>query len=213
MHYLIDGHNLIGKIHDISLDDPDDEVKLVLRLRSWTAQRRKRRVTVIFDGGIPGGKNVKLSTPSVKVVFASNGQTADALLKARIAKVKHPGEHTLVTSDNAVVEAAQARRMPVIKSETFGNRLKPRIEEETAATDDTPQVSEEEVAHWLDLFGPVPEREPAPKPPKKKKGKSKTRAAQRKKAFEQRDWSQAKNDDVKLSDEDVADWLDLFGSD
>ncbi len=34
MHYLIDGHNLIAQISDISLDDPDDEAKLVLRLEA-----------------------------------------------------------------------------------------------------------------------------------------------------------------------------------
>lgn len=211
MHYLIDGHNLIGKMPDISLDDPDDEVQLILRLRSWTAQRKKRRVTVIFDGGMPGGKNVKLSTSSVRVVFASEGQIADALLVARILKAKNPAEFTLVSSDNKILEVAQSKRMPTIKSDTFGMKLKPRTSEPSpTSSDDQPQVSEEEVAQWLDLFGPVPERKPAPKPTKKKK--STRKAAERKKAFEQKDWSQAKTDDVKLSDDDVSEWLDLFGN-
>ena len=52
MHYLIDGHNLIGALPDISLEDPDDEVKLILVLRSWAVARRRREVTVIFDGGL-----------------------------------------------------------------------------------------------------------------------------------------------------------------
>jgi S-adenosylhomocysteine hydrolase len=32
MPYMIDGHNLIGKLPDISLDDPNDEALLVQKL-------------------------------------------------------------------------------------------------------------------------------------------------------------------------------------
>lgn len=214
MHYLIDGHNLIAKMPDISLDDPDDEVKLVLRLRSWAAQRKKRRVTVIFDGGMPGGKDVKLSTPSVKVVFAQEGRTADALLITRIYKAKNAPEFTVVSSDNQILNAAQKRRMPLIKSDNFASKLG-RDEEDsrviTAVSEDDPHVSHEEVAEWLDLFGPVPERKAMAKAIKKKKKTSKPTPAQRKKAFEKKDWSGAKREDVSLSEEDVSDWLDLFG--
>jgi len=33
MPYLIDGHNLIAQMPGFSLSDPDDEARLVLRLR------------------------------------------------------------------------------------------------------------------------------------------------------------------------------------
>ena len=42
MHYLIDGHNLIAHLADIDLEDPNDEVKLVLMMRGWAAAGRKR---------------------------------------------------------------------------------------------------------------------------------------------------------------------------
>ena len=54
MPILIDGHNLIGRLPDLRLDDPDDEAKLVLRLRAYAARTRKR-ITVVFDQGLPGG--------------------------------------------------------------------------------------------------------------------------------------------------------------
>lgn len=211
MHYLIDGHNLIGKMTDISLSDPDDEVKLVLRLRSWTSQRKKRQVTVIFDGGIPGGKEVRMSTPDVRVHFASEGKTADSSLINRIQKIKTPGEYTVVSSDNQILEAAKARRMPVMKSEKFAMRLgQLTVEEqvETAVEDDSMKVSEEEVAQWLELFGPVPEREPPPKPVRKKKL---SKARSEKKRFDSRNWHAAKRAEENLDDEDVSDWLRLFG--
>lgn len=214
MHYLIDGHNLIAKMPDISLEDPDDEVQLVLRLRSWAAQRKKRKVTVIFDGGMPGGKDVKLSTPSVRVIFAQEGRTADALLMVRIGKAKHAGEWTAVSSDNQILEAAKKKKMPIIKSEKFATKLRRRDQEEAPQVDpkDNPHVSNEEVAEWLDLFGPVPERKAVAKSLKKKKKKAaKPTAQERKKSFDKKDWSKAKRDDVALSEDDVSDWLDLFG--
>lgn len=156
MHYLIDGHNLIGKLPDISLEDPDDEVALVLRLRRWAARGRKRRVTVIFDRGQPGGQDKGLSTGNIKVIFASGGQPADALLIARIQRVKNPGDHTLVSSDNRIRQAAQARRMPVWRAEEFAERMADELAQgsKTAVPPaDEPQLSAEEVDRWLLLFG------------------------------------------------------------
>jgi hypothetical protein len=162
MHYLIDGHNLIGRMPDIGLDDPDDEVKLVLRLRSWSARSRGRRVTVIFDRGLPGGKDNGLSTSKVQVVFASSGQPADSLLIKRIKSVKNPREMTVVTSDNHILRIARERRLPVLKAEDFASKLSPLAgtagdlepKKNLAANglETDPQLSDIEVDMWLDLF-------------------------------------------------------------
>ena len=60
MPFLIDGHNVIAALPDIDLEDPHDEAKLVLKLRAWTGQARRKAI-VIFDGGIPGGYSTTLS--------------------------------------------------------------------------------------------------------------------------------------------------------
>lgn len=172
MHYLIDGHNLIARMPDISLNDPDDEVQLILRLRSWAARSKKRQVTLFFDGGIPGGKDVRLSTPQVRVIFASMGQTADALLIKGINKVKNPPEFLLVTSDQQIIAAANGRKMPHLTSDKFAAQLAAQWQETPPGptiTDDDPAISEAEVADWLAAFGPVDERairnRPKPVPP------------------------------------------------
>jgi predicted RNA-binding protein with PIN domain len=156
MHYLIDGHNLVGKMPDIHLDDPDDEVELVLRLRSWSAQGRKRQVTVIFDRGLPGGEDKGLSSGKVKVIFAPAGRSADSLLINRIRNVKNAAEYTLVSSDLRVVQAAQARRMPVWRAEAFVARLEQEGEQRakttTADMTDDPQMSASEVEMWMEMF-------------------------------------------------------------
>ena len=156
MHYLIDGHNLVGKMPDINLDDPDDEVELVLRLRSWSARGRKRQVTVIFDRGLPGGVEKGLSSGMVKVIFAPSGRSADSLLINRIRKVKNAAEYTLVSSDLRVMRAAQERRMPVWRSEIFVARLEQEGEQRakttTADMADDPQISAGEVEMWMEMF-------------------------------------------------------------
>ena len=156
MQYLIDGHNLIGKMPDIDLDDPDDEVKLILRLRSWSARGRKRKVTVIFDRGLPGGVEKGLSSGQVKVIFAPAGRSADSLLISRISKVKNPAEYTLVSSDQRIIRLAEARRMIVCRSETFAARMNQEREQSmgssTAETGDDPQMSVDEVEMWLEMF-------------------------------------------------------------
>ena len=125
MHYLIDGHNLIARIPDIDLADPDDEVRLVLRLRGWTAAGRKRRVTVVFDQGLPGGEERLLSTGPVKVIFAPAGKTADSVLISRIRRVRNPREYTLISSDRRILDAAGGRGMPSTRSEEFAPQLAP----------------------------------------------------------------------------------------
>jgi predicted RNA-binding protein with PIN domain len=157
VHYLIDGHNLIGKVADIHLEDPDDEVALVLRLRRWAAKGRKRQVVVIFDRGLPGGKDKGLSTGNVKVIFASSGQSADALLIGRIQRVKNPGEYTLVSSDQRIRQAAQARRMPQWRAEEFAARMAEELAAVAAETaviqPEDPSLSTTEVDMWLKIFG------------------------------------------------------------
>src|SRR5688572_1829346 len=158
MNYLIDGHNLIAKMMSMSLEDPDDEAKLVLRLRSWTAASRKRQVTVIFDAGLPSGMDKRLSTSQVTVVFAPFDSTADTLLIRRINKMRNPAEYVVISSDRAVLAAAAARKVPSLVSEAFAVHLEEKPEDEQAAPAQ-PEKPEEsaagEIAEWLTLFGPV----------------------------------------------------------
>lgn len=156
MSYLIDGHNLIACLPDISLTDPNSAAKLVIKLRGFAAARRKG-CTVIFDRGIPGGKST-LSTPSVKVAFAPSNTDADALLKARIRKRRDAVNWTLVSSDNEVRQVAKACGMKLMSSAEFAQRLQPRKPDEPDEEADPggdvhpPQPSKDEVNEWLDLF-------------------------------------------------------------
>lgn len=175
MGYLIDGHNVIGQMKSISLADPQDEAKLVIKLMGLSARTRKKCV-VVFDGGLPGGWS-KLSSSPVEVVFASLHSNADRVMRERIRLTQDPGQWVVVTSDREVAAAAVARKMATIRSSDFaaelegkalGTRAPGKLPEDKGELPN-PVVSPGEVAYWLKQFGSEPP--PPPKPPKKPKAR------------------------------------------
>lgn len=152
MPYLIDGHNLIGQLPDLSLDDPHDEAKLVERLKGAMA-RRRQRCTVVFDGGLPGGPSRDLSSYSVQVVFAHGGTTADAIILERIRETRDRGSLTIVSADREIMAAARRRRMRVIAPQAFAAMLDAPVPAESDEALPDRLLSQDEVADWLRLFG------------------------------------------------------------
>ena len=226
MNYIIDGHNLIGKLPDLSLSDPDDEMRLTLRLKSWIAESKSREVTLFFDGGAPGGHQNRLSGRHLKVIFAPSGQkTADSLIIRHLKTVKNPGNVTLVTSDREIIRAAQALRIRHLLSEEFVRRMgfvfreeKEKEEKKGAETavspekPDDPRLNPAEVQEWLDLFGPPPERPKKPRPAAPTPPPPPATSNQPPTTKKNRPLRVAKYDETGdgLEKEDVDEWLRLF---
>jgi predicted RNA-binding protein with PIN domain len=101
----------------LSLEDPDDEAKLVQLIKRFCARRRKH-ATVIFDKGLPAGRS-SLSGASVEVRFAPESSTADALIRTRIQGLRDVRNWTVVTSDGSLAEAARRRGARVMASAEF----------------------------------------------------------------------------------------------
>ena len=151
VRYIIDGHNLIGALPDLSLADPDDEAKLVQRLRGFAA-RTGRGCTVIFDHGLPGGRSA-LSNRSVQVVFASMRSSADRVLRERIKKLPEPRAWTVVSSDAEVLGFARRRQAQSLRSSQFAALLeRPQSVAPDPGEDPHAQSSPEEVEEWLAAF-------------------------------------------------------------
>ena len=153
MPYLIDGHNLIASLPDIHLDDPDDEMKLVIKLRGFAAGARKKCV-VVFDSGLPAGRS-KDSTRGVTVIFAAaQRSSADALIKRRINQMPDPRNWTLVSSDRDLRNHARRRAMNTMTAADFARRLQ-RAKAAPASHGEEihPAISAEETAAWLAAFG------------------------------------------------------------
>jgi len=155
MPYLIDGHNLIASLPDIDLADPNDEAKLVTKLKGLVAKKRGRmQCTVIFDCGLPGGHSA-MSTKSVEVIFAAMQHSdADRLLKLRIRRTKDPKNWTVVSSDQAVLDCARAHKMKWLTSAEFVEKIAEESPAEDAPGEEgDEQRTEAEVEEWMDRFG------------------------------------------------------------
>lgn len=164
MHYLIDGHNLIGQLAPyIRLDDPHDEAKLVLKLNGFCAASNHRCV-VVFDNGVTGGRSVELSRGRVEVIFAARGRTnADAIIIERLRVIEDVKAWTVVTNDREVKTVAMERKIAAVPCLDFARQLMP-IKAQIADAErrkrpvdpgeaPDPQISRSEVAEYLKLFG------------------------------------------------------------
>jgi predicted RNA-binding protein with PIN domain len=148
--FLIDGHNLIGRMDDIHLDDPDDEAQLVDCLIHYAVAGR-HQVTVIFDQGSPGEASV-LSRGPVKVVFAPSGTSADQLIIRRLSRIRDRQAWVVVTSDYEILAAASARHVRTEHSEIFAARLQAPPIGPTVPDPRQLPPSDDDVEMWLRRF-------------------------------------------------------------
>ncbi len=180
MALLIDGHNLIGQMQDLSLADPDDEAKLIKQLRTFGLLARKQ-ITVIFDPS-PHDTTTRLYNDiqqydSVKVIYAMPGQKADDLIRNLVGKVRDKQGMLVITSDNAVAKFTRVCGVKVLSSPDFIKQMKSQLAERIF-TDAKPSPTRKENKEWAEVF-----KEPPPtlanktaakpaEPPKKKVSKS-----------------------------------------
>ncbi len=153
MPYLIDGHNLIGQLPDISLSDPNDEAKLVIKLVGFAA-RKQVKCVVVFDRGITAGRS-RMSNSAVEVVFAPRSSSADAIMIARIEATTDPSYWIVVSNDHAVLKRAHQRQMKAIKSSVFARELRPvQVIDKDAdpGAAEHVRVSPAEVEMWIQIF-------------------------------------------------------------
>lgn len=152
MQWLIDGHNLIGSMPNIGLDEADDEEQLLAYLSRYRA-RTGHKVTVFFDAGQTYHPATKQTRRGVTAQYAPYGQTADQLIKKRLRRVKNPQAVAVVTSDQAVQQAARFVQVRVVSSSEFAQELlglsSPSVKEENRAEI---KLSTEEVEAWLEIF-------------------------------------------------------------
>lgn len=153
MHWFIDGHNLIGQMPNLHLDDPHDEEKLLERLRSFRA-KTGHHLTVFFDPGPGYHPSRTKKQGGITVRFAPAGKTADQLLARRLRRLKNPQAATVVSSDRAVQQAARQAGVRVLEAREFAQQLsRPTsapISDEGAQAD--VNLSPQEVDEWLNLF-------------------------------------------------------------
>ena len=158
MRYLIDGHNLIPNLPDLSLQQLDDEQQLIERLLTF-CQSGPHQVEVFFDNA-PAGQNATRRFGRVTAHFVRAGQTADAAISRRLIGLgRNARQWCVVSSDRMVQAAGRAAQAAVMPSPEFASRLRQSraapAREESAAP-----LSQEEVELWLRIFGTEHPRTP-----------------------------------------------------
>ncbi len=153
MPYLIDGHNLIPRIHGLSLKDMDDESALIVILGRFAA-RQGTRIEVYFDQAPPGQSGSR-SFGGVKAHFIRQGKTADQAIIARLSQMGSQAKNwTVVTSDREIQVEARSSHSKVMQSAEFARLLqsKDSAAAESGEKDHAPPVDSEDVDYWLAQF-------------------------------------------------------------
>jgi predicted RNA-binding protein with PIN domain len=152
MRYLIDGHNLIPKIKNLSLHDIDDEEKLIALLNRFSTKARAQ-VEVYFDKApIDSARSIKIG--AIKVHFIRTGSSADAAMIERIKKMGTSAQGiTVVSSDHAIQNAALRMKLKVVSSDEFARLIEQKLTRSGGMGEKETTLSDDEIDEWLRLFG------------------------------------------------------------
>ncbi|MCS7055773.1 MAG: NYN domain-containing protein [Thermoflexales bacterium] len=164
MPLLIDGHNLIGHSPDLSLSDPNDEAKLIARLKTYIA-RTGKEITVVFD---PGQDSDPISFDygrvqegRLEVIYAQAWRKADDVIREIVGEAKDRRGLIVVTSDGALANFTRQCGVRVRSATEFEREMRQALN--AALDDEKPTPSVSEVSFWSEIFR-EPERAVKPKP-------------------------------------------------
>lgn len=152
MPVVIDGHNLIGEIPEISLADPEDEMALIRYLRERDPTPSGKMV-VFFDRAAPGSRNHQL-VEGIKVHFVRPPLTADEAIVDFLEGLQGEAANwTVVSSDLGVKGKAGALGSRVLSCPEYLDRLS-SAGKDVAGGLEKPEkgLSEEEIRRWERLF-------------------------------------------------------------
>lgn len=162
--YIIDGHNLIGSglVPGIDLSQADDEQRLAAFLRGRQPLLRQP-ITLVFDGGLPGGQSLELSGGGVSVVFAAQDRSdADTIIRERVRKHKTPSRVVVVSNDGQLCRDVQALGAEILSAAAFLQRLanpRRRPAPRSGKPQTEPKLPKSEVTAWLREFGVIPPKD------------------------------------------------------
>lgn len=149
MNYLVDGHNLIGSLPNISLSDFDDEFQLVMMLRRIATAKKGRQVVVVFDRGVYGHTQ-PLNGYNVTCHFARSPEDADTQIIRRIKGLARPKDWALVTADRRIIEVANQYGVRHMPNAIFVSQLLRKQSTTAEYHDEKPEVplSAEQIEAW-----------------------------------------------------------------
>lgn len=148
MPYLIDGHNLIPFVHGMSLDQLDDELRLIDLLEAYFKKIRKK-ATIFFDRGQPGADRM-VTRGFVTARFTRPPLIADQAIRNQLRRLGgSAANYTVISSDHEVAAFARRQGAKAISSREFARTInRPGRHEADAKT-----PPNEDLDYWLMQFG------------------------------------------------------------
>jgi len=172
VRYLIDGYNLLHATGIVG--GPADGDTLLAQSRGalvrFLAEAQEAlalgSMTVVFDAaGAPPGLPKENEHRGVKIRFAREYATADALIEDLIARHSTPRRLTVVSSDHRIQRAARRRKATAIDSDAWFHDLLRQKRHPTGAAAAPPPNSSPKAAHgeaarqkpdsWLTAFAEI----------------------------------------------------------
>ena len=151
MILIIDGHNLVPHIPGLSLEDADDESRLIGILQEYALLLREA-VEGYFDLA-PAARAAVRKFGRVEAHFVRSGTTADEAIIARLQQLGARAKNVqVVSSDRQVQRAARAAHARVISSGEFASESQALMDETPALNPRNRLLSEQEVDAWERLF-------------------------------------------------------------
>jgi len=154
MPYIIDGHNLIGQLPELSLAEIEDEQQLIEILQDF-CRREQRSAEVYFDNAPPGMPRAR-NYGRLSAFFSLAGKSADQAIAERLHRLgKEARNWTVVSSDRQVQAMAKAMRAKVLSAAEFARQLrKTTSRPETHIHDkmEPSDVNSEDINYWLNMF-------------------------------------------------------------
>lgn len=154
---LIDGYNLLfsSRRGRVDFRDLHAERDRLLHLLKSFCRVSGRRAILIFDhtkGPPVYGAPVRQLFDEVEVRFTTEDVTADEEIIAMLRSTRDMTAFTVVTSDRAIVDVAEERRVKAVPSTIFARDMANTLRGNDQRG---PQrlLSEPEVDFWMDQFG------------------------------------------------------------
>lgn len=155
MPYLVDGHNLLGQIPGLRLNNPAHRQKLVGMLARF-ARARRCKMVVLFDGEPSPGWKTETVLGSVRILHSGAGRSADEILLERIRRARSPRDLTLITSDRSLGDRARHLGARRIRVGEFRSMMDRALEKAGESAEKPERPDPEEVDYFLGVFGEDP---------------------------------------------------------
>ncbi|MFQ5603571.1 MAG: NYN domain-containing protein [bacterium] len=154
---IIDGYNLIHRVPRLSqhLAESLEAAReaLIQQLKTYLLNK-KVKITLVFDGCSPPlGIDSQSYFRSLKVIFSRPPFKADPLIKNLIAKAPRKKSVLVVSDDAEIKQFAKAHQAHVISTLDFYDRLSKKSVQDEFYQKFDKELSQEELAKWLEIFG------------------------------------------------------------